>query len=329
MKSLQETDEKVGAYISCAFSVAALLLLAVIGLRFFNPWITAYALLFMSVSPMDLSIARRAWQDSMLGCLGLSLVYLSAEITRNTNKLICYIFLVLIGSYCMLIKDTGIIIYGLCIAWLLWLLFIKKQALWNGIGLVAFAALGAGLGFLSLLHAAGGIAPLLEAPRHAFAAMRTNQYALEYQSGPRHYWLQGFWLLSPLSSLLCLLGVGASLLAAEPAGNKNGRVIRWIVFFAAAFMAITLASPKSLNLLNMRYVSVLYAPFYLIAGLGFWRVILFFRSGLKGPHLYAALVFFSMITGLSAFNDYALFQKAFVNTGILDLSIRMVRDYAR
>lgn len=324
MKITDSADEKVGAYVSSTFSIIALLLLIVCGLRFFNPWIALNALLFMSVSPMDLAIARRTWQDAMLGCVGLSLIYFCCELTRNTHKIIWYILFVIVGSYSILIKESGIFIYGLCMLWLLWVLFIKEKSYLKGFLLMIVSAAGAGISILTLAHAAGGIGPVIEVLTHVKEAMPTNIYAVEYQSGPWYHFLQGFWIISPVNAFLCVLGIAGAFPTFLP-NNKNRNAIFGTIFFMLAFMTITIVTPYCQNL---RYVSVLFVPFYLMAGLGLWHIVSFTKVKTGNYFFYIAIAFIIAII-LTAARDYRNFKKIFLKAGIPDVSIRMVREYSR
>lgn len=325
MKMTNRLDENVGAYISCAFSIISLLLLIVIGVRFFNPWIALYGLLFLSVSPMELAIARRTWQDAMLGCIGLFLVYFCGEIIRNSRKITWYILLLVVGSYCLLVKESAAAIYGLCILWLFWILLIKERSFLKGFLLIIFSILAATLSFFVIAQSAGGIAPVIEVFKHVKEAMPTNTYAIEYQSGPWYYFLQGFWIISPLNAFLCLVGIAGIILSSASNKGLYRRAIFGIVFFMIAFMAIAIVIPYCQNL---RYVSVLFVPFYLIGGLGLWYVFSFVKVMLK-ESFYTLIAPIAMIIILVAASDYQNFKKIFVETGILDVSIRMVREYSR
>jgi hypothetical protein len=332
MKMTNSMDEKVGTYISCTFSIISLLLLIILGLRFFNPWITLYALLFMGVSPMDLAIARRAWQDAMLGCIGLSLIYFCCEITRNTRKIIWYILFIVVGSYCLLIKESGMIIYGLCLLWLLWILFVKERSFLKGFIFMIVSGLGAGISLLALAYAAGGIKPIIAVLTHVKEAMPTNAYAIQYQSGPWYYFLQGFWIISPLNASLCVFAIVEAFLGSETlqkgtflANGKNPSAIFGIILFMITFMTITILAPYCQNL---RYVSVLFVPFYLMAGLGLFYIASFIKLKMKNSFFYIAITFTIAII-LMAARDYQNFQKIFVRTGIVDVSIRMVKQYSR
>ena len=330
MKALNSADVKVGSYISFAASVISLLLLMALGLRFFNPWITLYALLFMIVSPMELAIARRTWQDAMVGCIGLSLIYFSCEISRNIKRAIWYFLLIVVGSYYVSVKESGIFIYGLCVMWLLWVLFIKERSTLKGLFLIIFSALGVGITITILTHISGGIRPIIDSVRCWVTAMPTNQYAIEYQSGPWYYFLEGFWIVSPVSAILCLIGIAGNLLPDKRLGKAtflsdaaSSRAIRGIILFVIVFMTAAITTPL---FQNMRYVSILYAPFYLISGLGLWYIISLAKVT---QNFRKAVILIVCVLILMAIRDYKTFEKIFIRTGIKDVSIKMLRDYSR
>jgi len=333
MKITKNTSEKIGAYISCVFSIISLLLLILIGLRFFNPWIALYALLFTSVSPMDLAIARRTWQDAMLGCFGLGLVYLCCEITHNAHKLIWYILFIVLGSYCILIKESGILIYGLCLFWILYVLLLKEKSYLKGFFLILSSAMGISISIIALAYNAGGITPILDVLRHAKETMPLNQYAIEYQSGPWYHFLQAFWFMSPFSAFFYIISIVGIILPKEisqkfnflPNYKNRNIIFIAILFFMAAFMATAIAMPYCINL---RYVSVLFVPFYLISGLGFWHVVSFAKPILNKFSFYVVAIFIIIGVSFAAINDYRNFKKMFVTTDSLDVSIKMIKEYS-
>jgi hypothetical protein len=73
---------------------------------------------------------------------------------------------------------------------------------------------------------------------------------------------------------------------------------------------------------------VAYAPFYLVAGLGLWYIASRIKPLVKDiliiavPVLAAVLIF-------AAMRDCRMFEKIFIRTGIVDISVKMVRDFSR
>ncbi len=322
MKAANKTDVEMGARFSTFFSIVALILLIIVGMRFFNRWVTLYALLFLSVSPMDLMIARRTWQDAMIASMGLFLICITCEITRNTSKIKAYIPFILVGSYMVLIKESGGFIFALCTAWLLWLLIIKEKSLIKGISLAAASALGAAVSISIMAYLTGGFSNLIEIMAHIKEGMPTNTYAVEYQMGPWHHFLGSFWIVSPVSATLCMIG----LLMAPLTDIKERYTLYGMIFFATALFAITAILPY---LQNLRYLSAAYGPFYLIGGMGLWRIMVFMKARLKDT-LFSAVtvcVLVGLIVGASL--EYRNFQKKFVRTGIVDMSVKLLRESPR
>jgi hypothetical protein len=319
MKASGAFDERAGSYLSTACSIGALIVLVLIGLRFFNPWITAAALLLMSVSPMDLAIARRTWQDSVLAFFGVLLVYFCCELTANPKRTAWYVPFWLIGSYCIIIKESGIVVYGLCVIWLLAVTVFKERSAIKSALLIAFTLAGIALSVFMLGQVAGGIGRILEVLRHVKDAMPTNTYAIDYQTGPWYRILEGLWILTPAGVLLSVVGIAVSFI------NRTAQsgVYKGIVFFIFAFLGITILTPYCQNI---RYISVLYAPFYLMAGAGVWHIFSFVKPSLKGRMPAVAAVVIACALIAISVRDYKKFDKVFLKTGIRDISVRLLKE---
>ncbi|MFC1658627.1 ArnT family glycosyltransferase [Candidatus Omnitrophota bacterium] len=333
MKMTNRPDEAAGAYISCFFSISSLILLIAMGLRFFGPWITLYALTFMSVSPMSLAIARRCWTDAMSGCLGLSLVYFCCEITRSTRRIIWYILLILTGSYCILVKESGVVIYVFCIAWILYVLCIKEKSFLKGISLAIFSIIGIGMSIVYLAHAIGGSTEVIKVLLHVKEGALSNIYAIQYQSGPWYRFLKGFWIISPVSASLCLVGIAGAFLFKRPDQkiitspiSNNSRAIFGILCFMFVFVAIAVLTPWGQNL---RYLSTMFPPFYLISGLGLWQIIIFAKAKLNNPSFSIVIAISVVALAFSAVGDYNFFKRIFVEGGMQDLSIGFLMEIPR
>ena len=328
MKISSNMTEEVGSYLSCLFSIISLLLLIILGFKFFNRWITLYALILMCVSPMSLAIARRAWQDSMMGCLGLFLVYLSCEITRAPRKLFLYIIFIVVGSYSILVKESGLLIYGLCTIWLLWTLVFREKSPLKGSLLATFSIIGLFISITCLSYSVGGIRILLEVWRHVKEAIPTNAYAIQYQTGPWYYILQGFWIISPVNAILCVVGITKICLFNKQKKksalvlSKNRDVLFGIAFFMLAFTAATMFLPY---VQNLRYVSVLFVPFYLVSGLGLWSIVAFIKTKINKSSFSIIAVTVILAGIVVAMNDYRNFEKIFIKKGVVDLSIGLLK----
>ncbi len=328
MKLSGTNTEKTGAYLSFAASILSLVLTALIGLRFFNPLTTFFALLFMAVSPMDLAVSRRSWQDALFGFLGISMVYYVLKITKDAKGLLWYALLIATGMYIVLVKEPGIAVYGLCSLWVIWVLAVKERSLAKTLIFIAASAASLVASYGLISYSVGGVDTLLTIFRHVKEAMPTNDYAIEYQSGPWANFISGLWILSPLSSLLFIFGIIGSLLPIAPTPDNNSDMkpyAAWLIIFGVAFFSIALVTPYCQN---YRYVSVTYVPFYLVAGLGLRQIVSRVKPLVKGI-LIVAIPILAAVLIFAALRDYRMYEKIFLRTGIVDISVKMVRDLSK
>ncbi|MBU0604818.1 MAG: glycosyltransferase family 39 protein [Candidatus Omnitrophica bacterium] len=321
MKAANIFDERAGTYLSTLCSIGALFMLVLLGLRFFNRWVTVVALVLMSVSPMDLAIARRSWQDSVLAFAGLLLIYCCSELTVNPGRKAWYIPFWLIGSWCILIKESGIIVYGLCVIWLFVVVAFGEKSFIKSALLVVFTLLGIGISVLILGHVAGGIPRVLEVLRNIKDAMPTNTYAIDYQTGPWYRILEGFWILAPVSFVLFIIGIAGVFSGDRRAGQDI--TAKGLIFIIFSFLFITIVTPY---MQNMRYLSVTFVPFYLICGAGVWYLVSLAKNVFKRGVFYAAIAVTALALIFVSIGDYQKFRKIFIKRGIRDTSIRLLRE---
>lgn len=331
MSLSDRADEGAGADLSAACSVGSLLLLAWVGLRFFPAWATVFAVLFYAVSPPELVMARRAWQDCLIEFLGLALVAVAAEIMRDSRRRIWYLVFVLIGSFGVVVKESWALIYALWALGVLGVVLVARRDWKNGLLLAAAGLAGLAASVAWLASQVGGFSDLYQIVSQIPNANAANPYAKEFQTGPGYLLLRAFRILAPIPALLCLPGLVVGLfprtvperLRTSPNGARGG-IVRWMALFVPVFLAFPFVLP---HWLNLRYVSVLFPAVYLLAGLGFWFCASACWGWLRGSTrgLLAVLVLALLVLG--AFADYERFQRIFVRNNIPDLSVKLVVDY--
>lgn len=327
------TDEGAGAILSCAASVGSLFMLTLVGIRFFPPWATLFALLFFSVSPAELELARRTWADALSGFLGLSLVWVAGEITRAPGRRLWHWAFAIVGGLATLIKESGPIVFGLCTVWVVWVLLMERRTPRDAVRLMGGISAAAAATVLWLASSVGGVSTLIQTWTMWLQANAANPYALEYQSGPGYLLLEAFHILSPLTAVLCAVGLAVALSYRRsvrgpqpPTGTVKREVIFWMALFALAFLAIPMLLP---HWLNLRYLSALFGPFYLLAGLGFCCCVsvLWPRLSRKPRAAFAAVVIAALLVVAST--DHRRFRRMFVRDALGDLSVKLVVDFAR
>ncbi|MFC1668663.1 glycosyltransferase family 39 protein [Chlamydiota bacterium] len=345
-------DARIGIYISCFASILTMVIILLIGLRFFNQWITLFALLFFSVSPMALAVARRTWQEALLGFIGILMLYCMCEITRNSKKVMWFVLFVLLGSYCMVIKSTGIIVYGLCVIWVFWVL-IKEKSFSKLFFLIFISGLGAGAAICFLIKIVGGVDPLMNLYKNLKYGVVTSEYARENASGPWYHYFEMLWMLCPLSTILFIYCIIMKLLLvilqnvlsylkkkkqelfansktlseiykkSVIAKGAENDVACCVIYFVIAFLAFLFIAKE--HSLNLRYAGVIYAPFYLLCGLGLWYTIMFFRWISRSFAQYVIIPCVIIVLVVTPYDDYRNFKKYIVKSGIVDLSIGLFR----
>ncbi|MDD5270198.1 MAG: glycosyltransferase family 39 protein [Candidatus Omnitrophica bacterium] len=317
-------DERAGSYLSLAFSILTLMFLAAFALKYFNGWIALYAVLMMGASAMDIAISRRAWQDAVFGGLGFILVYAASEVITGKGKALWSALFVVLGSYLILIKESGAVFYALCIMWLLFFLYRQKRFA-EAPKLLAGIAAGAVCSFALLSLAAGGPSNLMGVMMHVRDGMPVNAYAVEYQTGPWYNIVLALFTISPLNTVLCLAGI-VFFIARRKDEAVRPEIASGVILILLAFASVAVIAPYCQNL---RYISPVFALFYLVGGIGAWHIFGYFRSKAGGNALKAAVIVIAAAVLVSAFADYAYFRKAFIEKNALDISVRVLKERPR
>lgn len=141
--------------------------------------------------------------------------------------------------------------------------------------------------------------------------------------------LQSFWLVAPVASLLFVLGLGVLLhqrVRSSGSGPFAGPLFRETGFWAGVFVLCVLAFPMVFpHWVNLRYVSPVFAPFYVVAGIGTWFLLELTRKLPGFGRKVGVFAGFGAIV-LSAAADARCFERVVVQRGILDLSLRMLLE---
>jgi 4-amino-4-deoxy-L-arabinose transferase-like glycosyltransferase len=312
-------DESAGALFSCAASIGSLLVAAWIGVRFFPPWAALFGLLFYAVSPAELAIARRAWADAPLELLGILLFWIACEVAAGARRPIWFALFAAAGSLGIAVKESFPISYGLCGLWVLYVL--AKDRDWKHASIpIGFGILGLAIALGWLANQVGGLSVLVRIMRGVPAANAVNTYAIEYASGPPWLLLDAFWIVSPVPALFGVAGFYAAFATQR---NQKPDVLAGFAAVAAGHLAVMMALP---HFLNLRYSSVVFGPFYLLAGLGFWYLSTLCLKWLLGSDRWVVTVLACAVTAIGAITDYSRFERFFVRDQAADLSIKMLRD---
>jgi hypothetical protein len=109
---------------------------------------------------------------------------------------------------------------------MLWFLLAKEKSVFKAVLLVFFGLLSAAASVALISVLAGGFSNALAVVKHWRQAIPANTYAIQYQSGPWYQFFEGFWIMSPVSSALCLIGICCALFLRNQRAAVGG-----IIFF--------------------------------------------------------------------------------------------------
>jgi 4-amino-4-deoxy-L-arabinose transferase-like glycosyltransferase len=315
-------DESVGAALSCLFSCLSLVLVAWIGWRFFNPWVALAAAVFLAVSLAELGMARRAWLDTLFGFLGLLLVYLACEISRNPRKLSLYAAFCAAGAYSLLTKESVVLSLGLPAVWVFGFLIWKYRSWKPPVLFVLGGVASMALTVLLWAVVAHGLGPSYSAIQHVLAAGRSqghlDEYLVQCCSGPWYQFPYLLWLVGPVAALLALTGLIVTAWRKVPGLGAAGLC----AFVVVVFVALASFGP---GFQYLRIISPANGPYYLLAGLGLWYLLSLARRGLPASTYNAVLLLAVVAIAIGAARDYRTFRSVVVQAGIQDLSVNDIR----
>ena len=332
MKLSGVSADRAAVSVSSVFSIGGFFVAAWLGLRFFDRWAVLVGLALLSVSPIELAIARRAWQDSVSGCIGLLLFYLCLEASISMRPKIWRICFWAAGAYYLTIKGSALVVYGLCTLWLVGSAWLQEGSLRKCFYLVVASALVGAASFAVLAWSSGGAFSVMETIQHSILARGWNKYGQQFQNGPWYWFFLGFLALSPITTLLCVAGIAMMILpkgagVASLSLGMRQRYAAWAIIYLIFTLLIAATVPAALK--NLRYVTILVGPCCLLSGLAVVYLLAFPRVKLPlwGYHFATCAVALGL--GLACLTDYRRFERIFVRNQLDDLAIVRVINSAR
>lgn len=284
------------AAVSFLSGIALVLLTLIIAWRMFGEQVALLSGLLATVSPLQLALSRRAWQDGFFSLTVLLALWAFWERDRSPRKG----WDILLGCAllaALLTKESAVI---LVIGFLGAFMYRKLS---TGVPLtrsiLAALLLPMALAALALLILIPDPSLLIRVYSGWLSATGAGAYAIAYSQGPWFRYLIDFLLLSPLTTLLA---VGYYF---RPAGEQRERFLGHSTLIL--FLAFSLLALK-----NVRYVSFLDIPVRILAVLTLTSLShhpAFARVGERGVILAVLL--------LAAY-DLSLFHAIFIGGGVYD-----------
>ena len=330
MKLSGASAEKAGVSVSFAFSLLGFLIAALLGLRFLDRWTVLIGLAFLSVNPLELAIARRVWQDSAIASIGLLLFYLCLEDSVSARPSWWRVGFWVTAFYFLAVKELALFTYGFFVLWLLVNVWLERRS-WRAVVAVSIpCAMAVVASYGTVVWMSGGLPPVLQIYQHLHESIPSNDYRF-LSRGPWYSFVLGIWVLSPVTTLLCGLGIGRIVLSSTRFRDGLDVTLRerQAVWAMALFIPIILATaslPQDFK--NLRYVSVVAAPICLMAGFLISHVLTAVRDRLAPAGFYAVVCALPVAVVLVCSKDYAEFKRIFVHYKLDDPTTIRVVNYA-
>ena len=314
-------DAVAGELLSTLASLAGIALAGLLAWRWAGPLASMLTLLFLAVSPLDLAIARRAWQDTTIAFLTLAMVALalrSLEAARPWRWRWAFLGL---SAFTLLVKESALIPFGLGVLVLTWDAWrhrghvLAPIAVLAGGGLVLVVLAG------TLLVLCGGLENARELIRLTPEAWKSDWYIRDYQTGGPGYYLTGLRILQPLPWALGVLAAVVAVLRPRLLAGRDGSahlatVLRLLGGYVLIFLMVSCAYSSK----NMRFLSPLYGPVALLAAALVTRGLTALRSLLPVAAWRTVTAVVTVVLVLSAFSDARRFDHWFNGLQIQDLA---------
>lgn len=320
MRVSGDSTVRTAEAVSALSSVALVALTGVVALEFLGPWVAVMAMLFLAASPLDLALARRAWQDDVMALLTLLMVWAFLRQAARGDRGSAAVFFV-ISAYALVVKESAVIAFGLgtlglaLVAW-------RRSRGWKQPLLVLTAGAAAALFALAVVVAvSGGWAELHRTLELSREALAPDDYLRKYQMGGVGYYVTGLRILQPVPFLLGALGAVLAVLrvpfmasgVATPRARGALVALGWLVigFGAVAF---------SYYSKNLRFLSPIYAPVCLLAAALVWSGLASLRARAPRPVALAGAIAVVIALTASAVLDARRFDHYFNELQMQDLA---------
>jgi hypothetical protein len=319
-----DPSPSTGTLLSLAASLATLGLTGWIALRFLPTGSAPLALLFLVASPLDLAMARRAWQDGVFAFVTLGMlaaVLLHQRRPSMGTVSVCFA----LGFFAILVKETGALVLAIASAQIAWSEWRAGRPRFAGFVALA-AALVFATAFALLVALCGGLSPFRQLMALTQAARDASGYTRQYQSGSALNYVFGLGVLDPLPwALAAITALGMMLWPAarrviegRTDGDRGHGLSPPMVLsgFMVAFALAMAVYPVR----NLRFLAPLFAPAALLAAAGMHAGLAAAVARLPRGATRVAFVAAIVVAASSATLDYARFRELFVHRDIPDLA---------
>lgn len=320
MRASGDTTVRAGELLSTASGLAAIAITGALAWEMLGAWPACAAVAFLATSPLDLALARRAWQDDVVMLLAALLLAAFVRAATGGGRRWTLAFLVL-AAFGMIVKESLAIPAGFGTLGLAALAWERTRRPRDAVLVLAAGAAALLASVAVVVAASGGWAELRTTLALSGEALAPDQYLREYQTGGvLDYYVRGLlklqpfpWLLGGAFAALALLRP-RSLAGAFPAARSRRALVA-----TAAHLVLFCAVAFSYASKNMRFLSPVYPAVALLAAAALraahaWAAGRGRRAGVFAAGALATVVL------LSAGRDVRCFRHYFVEDEIQDLA---------
>jgi len=314
-------DPVAGEMLSVVGSILALALTGWLAWKLIGPLAAPLAMLFLAVSPLDLAISRRAWQDTVVELCTLVLVALILQAVAAARPGRLRVAFYLLGPLFLLVKESVLIPFGLGVLVLAWDAWRRERSWRAALVQCLFGALSMVALALAIVALSGGFANLVELVKLTPAAWAPDDYLRDYQTGGIGYYVTGLrilhavpWTLGFLAAVLAVLRI--AFITPSPRTAAQVLQARLLGGYVLVFLAVACAYGSK----NMRFLSPLYPAIAILAAMFVAAVSCALRERVPRAAWRVAMALVVMAMLGSAFADAKRFDHYFNELQIQDLA---------
>jgi hypothetical protein len=332
MTVMGTTTVEAGMALSYLASVLTLLLVAWLGYRFFNPWVSLIAAAFCATAFTEIWLVRGTPEDGVFGLFGLLELWLTFELMRSPRRFWLYLPFHLIGIWSVLIKQSGVFVYGFCALWLMGFLLVHERSRKQAVVLAASSLGGLLVVCGAYILLAGDASTAWSVYLLSFVSNDEGwSYNKECCFGPWTQIPRVLLLLSPLTFFLALAGIAvliypwkiypgktASLLT--PIQRSCGGVCALMAFgFVAMFSFVQ-------GMEVLRFITPGQGAVCLVAAIGLWSLMSLAQRNLSRLEYRGLVALVAAGFMISMVRDYGVFNKVAMQAQIPELGAALIRS---
>ena len=313
-----------GARLSLLCSLISLVLIAAAGWRFLSPTVAVVAALFFAVSPFNLTVSRRTWQEACIDLVTLVTLFVANQIgvsgRRSRVRGLALAFFCVLGLLALTAKENAGVAFLLCAGGLA----VHQYRGHDRRG----ATLTVGSAAMAVLAYAAVLSWLFGGVEHAFALVRacarvsaTNPYDLQYDAGPPWMFAAGLLRVSPFVCVAGLAGAAATLRAGSRSSPRKRAALGLGITLLTAGMLLT---QVAVHRYSLRYTAPIDGAACLLAGIGVEAVLVPLRRGLAPLGSVAGWGLLSFALLVAAWRDFDFAQRTLIRTEAPDLALRPI-----